>query len=160
MSELSSLLVSGTKVLFRWSSGFFPSVLLWGTWKRHSTTVNSRNLPHTTTPSKILQFKRENRSCILRYYCMPIVHHASYMTTILYTTAISQSVKINKYFKLDNMKILFSFYIFFYPNRPLVPQWTALNPWGEKRGFIFNVIKLWVHAHKQQHGNSRKGYTV
>lgn len=28
MSELSSLLVSGTKVLFRWSSGFLPSVLL------------------------------------------------------------------------------------------------------------------------------------
>lgn len=125
MSELSSLLVSGTKVLFRWSSGFFPSVLLWGTWKKHSTTVISRSLPHTSIPSKKTTIKKRSG---LHSTVYTVLLHAngapcSYMyTTILYMTAISQSVKINKYLRLDNMKILFSFYIFFYPNRPLVPQ--------------------------------------
>lgn len=41
MSELSSLLVSGTKVLFRWSSGFFPSVLLWETCRNTARPFNT-----------------------------------------------------------------------------------------------------------------------
>lgn len=71
MSELSSLLVSGTKVLFRWSSGFFPSVLLWGTWKKPSTTEMS-----SPTPTKHLPLERDNRGWfhqILKYYCMPCI---------------------------------------------------------------------------------------
>lgn len=45
----------------------------------------------------------------------------------------------NEYYSC--VKVLFSLYIFFYPNRPLVPQWAALNPWGEKRGFTLNGLE-------------------
>lgn len=154
MSELSSLLLSGTKVLFRWSSGFFPSVLLWGTWETHSIAVINRNLYHTTTISKNLQFRREkNRCCILylkQYYCMPIVNHVSYMTTLLLHIYDICFRVLNNYLRLDKMKIVFSFYICFIQTDLLFPSELLWTP-GEKRGVLFLMCwNSWVHAHKEK----------
>lgn len=59
MSELSSLLVSGTKVLFRCRSGFFPSVLLWPTWRNTQSPTFSRSLGQVTNNN--LQLQPQNR---------------------------------------------------------------------------------------------------
>lgn len=118
---------------------------------RKNTTAKAKKSPQYNNFLHESTIWRRKQGWILQdiqCYCMPLFHNTSYITTILQTT-ISQS---------DKMNILCSLYILLYPNRPLVPQWTALNPWGEKRGFILNILKLLTHAHKQQ--QSRKGYTA